>query len=214
VFICWRLCMKSTDLVFWSALVLATACSSADMSGGSSAAQHTEANAATTPSQPAAATPPAPDHSADAADAAPVSSNLSATTEEGSNAGGPLTIGKKLGVIPRDDTNTSVTVSVIDSNGKAGAPHIVTFNAGTDGSQSIPGLCNAKGQPNNIAVSISGPSNGTSTLNGGSVTYDPKTCLLSSTLSGGHYGNTYTFTCPDNAKVNVTAAPAAPSTKK
>jgi hypothetical protein len=188
------------------------------MGGGSSTSQHPEANAATTPStstpsQAADATPSAPDHSADAANAT-ASSNLSATTDEGGNGGAPLTIGKKLGVIPRDDTNTSVTVAVIDSNGQVGAPRIVTFGAGSGGTQTVPGLCNAKGQPNNIAVGISGPSNGSSTLNGGSVTYDPKTCLLSSTLSGGHYGNTYTFTCPDNAKVNVTAAPAAPSTKK
>ena len=211
--------MKSNDLVSWSALMLAaslSACSSADLSGGSSAAQHPAATAATTsdaatPSQAVTATTPAPDQSPAAPNT--TSSNLSATTDEHGNGGVPLTIGKKLGVIPLDDTKTSVTVAGIDSNGQIGAPHIVIFNAGSGGSQSIPGLCNSKGQPNNIAVGITGPSNGSSTLNGGSVTYDPKTCLLSSTLSGGHYGNTYTFSCPDNAKVNVTAAPAAPSTK-
>ncbi len=205
--------MKSNGLVFWSALVLATslsACSSADMGGGSSPTHSPDANLATTPSQPDTAAPPTPDLSADAA-AAATNNNLSAATDEGSKGGAPLTISKKLGVIPFDDTNTAVTVTVIDSNGQAGAPHIVTFNAGSDGSQSIPGLCNAKGQPNNIAINISGPSKGTSTLNGGSVTYDPKTCLLSSNRSGGHYGNTYTFTCPDHAAVNVAAAPAAPA---
>ncbi|MCX6111379.1 MAG: hypothetical protein NTZ90_17425 [Proteobacteria bacterium] len=153
--------MKSNELVFWSALMLATAlsaCSSANMSGGSSTSQKPEANAATTPSastpsQTADATPSASDHSADAPNAT-TSSNLSATTDEGGNGGAPLTIGKKLGVIPRDDTNTSVTVAVIDSNGQVGAPHIVTFGAGSGGTQTIPGLCNAKGQPNNIAIGI------------------------------------------------------------
>jgi len=130
------------------------------------------------------------------------------TTDTKTTVTETLTITKTLGVTQTEDKTIVVTVTKIDQSGNAGEPHILTFDAGSGGSQEIPGLCNSDGTPTNIQVALNAPGvkNGP-TISGSTVSYDPVTCVLTEQKYG-IKTDTFNFTCP-TSQVIVNGQPAS-----